>query len=315
MSNTPIVFIHNGRSTNLLWAIYQAKHADPCAPIFTIGDNQRFSGLPVTPLAALADANLEKFKRVYRHMSSNSADFELTCYLRWFYLLQFMKLNALREVFHYDSDVLVYSKGEDIKTTLLETGQECGLSIVRESCDDDRLGVACGHASYWTIGILEQFCDFCLETFTTENYLRQYERKIAWHQANKIEGGVVDMTTLFLFWQKNAQRITNFAAIRNGTVMDHNVNEPCNDGIVRYQKEGAYKKIQFACGAPFFTLENNTRVRAHAIHFQGAAKAVMKDYYRASMFTGKLSVGIPLKLKALRSRAKKQARRLFGHER
>ena len=311
MSNTPIVFIHNGRSTNLLWAIYQAKHADPNAPVFTIGDNQRFSGLPVTPLAALAGANTEKFARVYRHMSSNSEDFERMCYLRWFYLLQFMKTRGLRDVFHYDSDALVYSKGEDIKNTLLETGQECGLSIVREPCDGDRLGVASGHASYWTVGILEQFCDFCLETFTSENYLRLYERKFAWHRANNVAGGVNDMITLFLFWLKHGRRIANFAAIRAGAVMDHNVNEPLNDGIARYQKEGAYKKIRFASGAPFFTLENNTPVRAHAIHFQGAAKAIMKNYYKGGMFSGALSVSIPLKLKTLRARAKTQARHLF----
>ena len=241
-------------------------------------------------------------------MTSNSMEMGLIWYLRWFYLLRFMKTNGLRDVFYYDSDALVYSKGEDIKNTLLGTGQECGISILRESRDEDRIGVACGHASYWTIGILEQFCNFCLETYTTESYLRQYERKFAWHQANKIEGGVIDMTTLFLFWERNAHRIANFATIRNGTVMDHNVNESGNDGVVRYQKEGSYKKIRFANGAPFFTLEDDTRVRAHSIHFQGTAKAIMKNYYTGSMF---VSVSIPLKLKMLRSRAKKQARRLF----
>ena len=148
-------------------------------------------------------------------MSTNSSEFEQFCWLRWFYLLNLMKRTNIQSVFYFDSDVLIYSSISDMIKCYSDLKFKCGFCIPKQDFDSLRWA-ASGHASFWTIDMLEAFCDFILKSFQKSHYMKMYEKKWAWHRSSATQGGICDMTTLFLFWKEKSNEIVNFLKSHNG---------------------------------------------------------------------------------------------------
>jgi hypothetical protein len=251
------------------------------AQVVLLGDGA-FRGIETSPLAANWIPEIDEFRAVYLHMSTHGVEFELFCWLRWFYLLGYMRKNNLDAVWYFDSDVLVY--GDLGKAQEYIGARGCGFSIPESKCGD---GAASGHSSYWSRQSLELFCRFCIESYRHPDYLRHYSDKWAWHQASQSPGGVCDMTTLFMFWTRYPAMVFNLAKVTRGRVFDHNMNIAANATADEYQLDGAIKKIIWADSTGpqlFLDGEGQSLVLAEALHFQGGAKKLIPRYYTGIRF-------------------------------
>lgn len=302
-SNTHIVFVHQGSSWYMPYAVHQAMASNPDLPVVVIGDASGLAGVRRIPVEALGAQLGDRFRDAYVHMSSNSEQFELRCWLRWFYVLRYMQEYDVDSIVHLDSDCLLYGSIADIRRTFPEVPWSCALMIPNQQ-PDDFTWVASGHVSYWTRAALEDFCEFALASLHEPTLLAQYHRKWERHQQNGILGGICDMTTLYLFWQSRQDSIINLAAKRPGGVVDHSINAASNFDDHEFVMEAGRKKIRFIDGRPcFFRVADPLRPqRVHVAHFQGGAKPYMCQYYTGPSFPGKMRTDLRVRLTLWRQR-------------
>lgn len=287
-TETEIVFIHRGKSWYLPYAVYQAKRSCPASGITLLSDCINLTGINNVHFKNITNPDLLNFEKNFVYMSSNPRDFELFCWLRWFYLREYMHKNHLQSVLYLDSDVLIYSSIEDIMATFLPEKSYCALSISQQRYDSLRWS-ASGHVSYWTPASINDFCEFSLSSFTDDNMLDLYKDKWRMHLTESKPGGICDMTTLYLFWHKYKERIHNLLTVNNGTVFDDNINESANYRDDEFETVAGRKKLVFHRGYPHFTLNDGVRgpIRAHALHFQGEAKDAIPAFYTGNNFRGR----------------------------
>ena len=268
MNELPVVLVHNGPSWYLPYVVRQAIKVNPSSEVILLGNDTRVKGAVNVDSQKYANAaGVRDFSSVYRHMSYNSHEFELFCFQRWFYLLEYMRETGTASTLYLDSDCLLYSSAESVRSWM---GDEyrCGLSIPRQ--DFESLSwCASGHVSFWTLDALELFCDFAIRTYSEDKYLRLYERKWTY---NKL-GGICDMTALYLFWLENESMIHNMIAVKNGFVCDNNINDSANLVENEYLTRLGTKRIVFDGDMPILIHKATaSRVKMHALHCQGSGK-------------------------------------------
>jgi hypothetical protein len=287
-----LVFIHKGSSWYLPFVLNQAQSVDPAANIVILGD---CSDRKIDPksMRDLRDSKyIQRFTAKYIHMSTNSWNFELFCWLRWFYLLDYMHRNSIRSVIHLDSDVLLFSSLDEIKSAYAEAIDDCGYAIPAQDFDALEWS-ASGHISYWTVDRLMEFCEFAIESFSDRRYLSLYEEKWHWHQHHHLDGGICDMTTFYLFWLERGSSIFNFAQQHDRHIFDNNMNSAANYVANEFETDKGIKKVSFVNERAMLTASRDgQQVRVHGCHFQGAAKQYIPAYYRGHHFRGKTATAV-----------------------
>jgi hypothetical protein len=212
-------------------------------------------------------------------MSTNSETFELFCYLRWFYLLDYMEMRGVDRVLHLDSDVLLYGSMEELMRTYPLGPGAAGFSIPDQAHESLRW-VASAHVGLFTVEALRRFCDFAIATFAEERWLSQYRQK--WE--NYGYGGICDMTTLYFFWREHPEAVVNLVEERNGAVIDLNINLAANGRDEEYQVRDGVKRVELGHGPPTIFRMDGRPVRALALHFQGGSKPQIRRYYQGPLF-------------------------------
>jgi hypothetical protein len=286
-----LVFVHKGYNWYLPFVLNQAKFVDPDSNITILGDCSKPHRIAPEFVKELSHSKyIDRFTEIYIHMSTNSSGFELFCWLRWFYLLEYMRCNSIESVMHLDSDVLLFSSLSEIKSAYTAVINDCGYIIPEQSFDSLEWS-ASGHISYWTIDRLTEFCEFAIESFSKNKYLRLYRDKWNWHQQHNLHGGICDMTTFYLFWLEHSSSIFNLSSQHDRNVFDNNINLAANYRSNEFETELGIKKISFVDRQAMLTASKDGRqVRVHGCHFQGAAKRYIPTYYRGKDFRGKTSI-------------------------
>jgi hypothetical protein len=283
-----VVFVHKGYSWYLPFILNQARSVDPDSNIILLGDCTTSDRIGTKFVEELRDSQyISRFVDNYIHMSTNSLEFELFCWLRWFYLLDYMHRNSIKSVVHLDSDVLLFSSLGEIKSYYADVVTNCGYAIPAQSFDSLEWS-ASAHISYWTVAALEEFCEFAIASFSERRYLRLYEEKWCWHQQHHLPGGICDMTTFYLFWLEQGSAIFNLGRQHDRHIFDNNMNSANNYLPNEFETDREIKKIEFIDGKPMLTATKDSQlVRVHGCHFQGAAKQYIPTYYRGENFRGK----------------------------
>lgn len=286
-----LVFIHNRYQWYLPFVLNQAKSVNPDANIALLGDCWHPNLIGTAAIEKLGSSQqIEQFTDKYKHMSTNSYEFELFCWLRWFHLWDYMRRNSIRSVVHLDSDVLLFSSLAEIKSDYDRAIDDCGYAIPEQSFESMEW-TAAAHISYWTIERLAEFCEFAIESFCSDRYLQLYQKKWNWHQQHNLNGGICDMTTLYLFWLERESSIFNLCKQHHQHVFDNNMNFSANYKNNEFETDKGIKKIEFIDNKPLLTaIADGSRVRVHGCHFQGAAKKYIPAYYRGENFPGKTRI-------------------------
>jgi hypothetical protein len=221
MSAIPIVFIHSGNNDYLQLAVKQAKFFNPVSEVFLLGDlsNQVLRNECSHVLMNRFAGGLVKLKDVYRHSSTNSYEFELNCFARWFILRDFMRENKIAWVCHLDSDFMLYSSVQEYFNSNIEgSNKEAALCIPFQEHDKMRW-TASGHVAFVSLIFLEKFCKFVIDVYETNISL--LAEKIDYHKKNNVPGGICDMTLLYLYSTTYPTAIGNLLTISNNSVFDH----------------------------------------------------------------------------------------------
>jgi hypothetical protein len=308
----PIVFLHKGDSWYLPYVLRQALSINQNSQVVLISDqktNADIEGVKIFLINDLQNPMIDDFCKNYKHLSTNPKEYEVFCWLRWFYLLKYMEINNISHVFHLDSDVLIFSSTEHILSLYPELSRGCGFLIPQQqhfSYD----WVASGHISYWTKDALQKFCNFIIDSFYKQELLNIYYQKWNWHLENKVNGGICDMTTLYLFNNQYISYVVNLLAENRDGTFDLGFGTSSNflENEYEMQKIGSYnshKRIEFSQNKPVI-FKNQIPVKLHNIHFQGAAKRFIANYYSGLPFRekfkhilerAKFTIFLPLKIK------------------
>jgi hypothetical protein len=315
-SKTPIVTIHRGASSPLRYVLHQARALGAAWPAFLIGDAEAAEpDFPLIPLDNVESSLGREFEAAYQHMSTNREGFELFCWKRWFHLQEFMRQNDLGQVIHIDSDVLLYSNPEQLEQAF--GGFKRGALLVPDRDYNTLTWCASGHVSYWTRPLLDEFCTFAMETYQTASGLARYREKWNWHLQSGARGGICDMTGLYLFWYERQDQFNNLAMNHEGNCVDLSIRHSSNGLRHEYRTQNGRKEVQMIDGQPHFvTRADSQLVRVHALHFQGPAKPLVRQYYTGPHFAGqrRLEAKLVITLAAARLRhgVKQQIRALAG---
>lgn len=271
---TPIVLIHRGFSQYMRYSLKQAEHFNPFASIYLIGDraNNRFSGIHHWDATKVIQ-DLPFNSRIYRHLSTNGFDFEFFCFQRWFLLREMMERENIHDVFYMDSDVMLYRSIASIAEELPD--HQMGCLIAKDQ--DNYRWAASAHMSFWCREALEEFCIFILKTYTDNSGISRLVRKYEFQQRHGLPGGICDMTLLYLFSLEHD--VLNLATVRNGSVFDLAIGTAENFDTDEYYLENSIKKFSWNDGIPYaLSRITGQQVRFNALHFQGNAKPLMRQY-------------------------------------
>lgn len=270
-----------------------------------IGESQyeNILGVPLRELEGCAEAG--EFKKAYLHMSHNPEWYELICFLRWFYLLEYMRLGKVESVFYLDSDVLLYTSMQELARESVAMGN----GAVRGACLFCQSNRATAGISYWTREGLEDFCQMLLNCYRQKKYLNVLKNYWKPFVETGAPGGVCDMTPLSLFYSPNTDRLADLTKVGGG-VFDCGINVSSNYVENEYVMHRGMKKVVFDGKVPMLVKNDgyNTLEKAHALHFQGEAKGHMPMYYTGLSFKKKMVSN----LKGLAYRLRRKVKMLHG---
>lgn len=267
----PVVITHRGNQEYFQLVVRQALSYNE--RVILIGDesNENTPGVEYYPEREFYASAVEFFERRYIHMHSGPLNRERACFTRWLLIDEMARRLDFPVVFTCDSDLMLY--------TNVSAAEPLGMYDMACSVptfQPEFRWSASGHVSYWRRDVLTKFCGFINYTYTNPEAFQHLKSKWVWHQETNKLGGICDMTLLWLFIQNESGVYIDLATPVRGTVFDHNFNEGG-----RYRMARGVKEIEWRDDQPYgYDWETSSWVRFNAIHFQGVAKKVLKQYFR-----------------------------------
>lgn len=259
----PIFFVHKTNSSYLKYALKQTRKFNPNSPIYLLGDdeNNEYSFVTHVNISEYSKS-ADEFKNVYRHKSASPYDYELFCFLRWFYIKEFIIKNNIESFVYLDSDVLVFSNLTDVLKPFKT------LSIANE-------GVAMPAFTYFgNRKALIDFCEFMIMQYTDTHYMHRLELHWAEHKKRNW-GGICDMVVFEFYFEEYPGNLGKLDTIVNDSVFDQYIR--LSDG---FKMDGDNKKFCWQNGKPYgFHLQLKKWIKFHGIHYQGHSKALMYKHY------------------------------------
>jgi hypothetical protein len=265
----PIIYFHYGNPDYLKYSLKQARHYNPESRIYLLGDKKNNKYPFITHvLAAKYEAAAAKFKAVYIHRSSNSANYELSCFLRWFYIEAFCEENNIQSFIYLDSDVLVY---QDF-TELVPLFNNCRIA---NTCEDTGMPAFTYFRDYQEI---KRFCDYLVHCYTDPAAITKIEAIYApFKNDPEVMGGISDMVLFHLYFQDYPDGALKVDLVTKDIAVDSNINRA--DG---YETENGIKKIYWQNNLPHGKNASSGKlIRFVTLHYQGLAKAAMRQNYTA----------------------------------
>jgi hypothetical protein len=265
-SSLPIIFIHQSNSEHLKYSLAQAQRSNPSSTIFLLGDSSN-DVYEFVEHHSMLDyfSEAAQFKKIYKHFSTNSPDFELICFQRWFILREFLATHNIQRCLYLDSDVMLYAdvtedskKFEQFDFTLCWNTIGCVFFLNR-------------------LEGLDQLCHFLMDIYNKKD--RYHFDKMVSHYAvrrkNQLAGGVCDMTAFQLYSEANFGRVGEASHVINGSVYDPNINMP-HPG---FEMENGIKKIVWKDGYPWGRyVRTGETIKFNSLHFNGRVKKLMSQF-------------------------------------
>lgn len=277
----PIVFFHYGNPDYLKYTLKQTRYFNPGSPIYLLGDekNNRYSFITHVS-ASKYDAETTAFTKLYKHLSPNDEQYELNCFLRWFYVRAFCRENGIEDFIYLDSDVLAFQDLSDI----IPLFKPC--KIANTGAD-----IAVPAFTYFNdYNTISNFCDYLIYSYSDKTALARIEEIYKSTEHVEITGGISDMTLFHLYDVAHPGQTIKIELINSNIAVDVSVN--LSDG---YEMENGTKKIYWQKGLPYAkNLENGNLIRFVNLHYQGHAKNMIIKHYKGGGYIIE-KIGDPLR--------------------
>ena len=214
-------------------------------------------------------ADFVRLTRSYRHLSPNSAAFELAVFRRYFEVRDALAGTAPGRFVIADSDLLLLEPAD----ALAEWRDADGLVGSRGVTDGVAETDISPHFSFWTTGLLAAFCAFVVRL-----YERDAEQLAIIHAARVAARqplvSISDMTLLGLWTAAEGIPVHDSNRLRGDGYLDHNIGmAACADA--RFKRRFGRKALDFAGGRVTLRTTAGTRVRPVLLHFVGRNKRLM----------------------------------------
>lgn len=196
----PIIMWHRGNSDYLKIALRQAeKYADN---VILLGDdkNKSFSDHWID-MDQYSDEKYNEFKRVYVNLSMNDDIFELRCFERYFYVLEYSKKANIERFILCDSDVLLFEN--------LDVFFDDKTKAFSHTCSEPDGWAVSPHCALWTMNDMESFTDFLIKYYSSNKQI--LVDCFTKYKANHNKGGICDMTLLYLWLRDSNGKYFNTA--------------------------------------------------------------------------------------------------------
>lgn len=267
----PVVFLHVGEQDYFADAINIAGRKNQ---VYVLGNQTGEFLKKINKGCNVSFYNIQKyslagelFKSVYEHFHSGAVPQQVICYVRWFMIRNFMIESDISAIFHADSDLAVLSD----MTEVYKARAAPNLALMTQSNQPDYRWVASGHGSFWSIKAMCDFCDYTIESYQNPIEKQKLQEKYRWHLANNVEGGVCDMTQLYLFSRNYKTQSLSLVWEDDNSCFDDNVNSSENYNPDEYEMQYGIKKILSNKDSFYFVTKNNKSILTHTIHCQGVA--------------------------------------------
>jgi len=136
---------------------------------------------------------------------------------------------------------------------------------------------ASGCSSYWKKDSLVEFCNFIDFIYSSDDGVQKLQQKWNNHIQNNQEGGICDMTLIWLFYEfKNRKNIAILSEVYEESCFDDNINSSENRYENEYKMNNGIKEIKWENDIPYcYNILQNKWIRFNTIHFQGSAKSLL----------------------------------------
>jgi hypothetical protein len=225
--------------------------------------------------SSLNEDEVKRMESCFVNYSTNQRQHELNCFLRIFYLKQFMLLFQLERAFHADSDCIVLDNVDHIFEELPDV--KVAYSV-QKHCQERNPYHMVGsvHSSLLNLDFCDVFIQMCFDIYENRTKYHLIEDKVNWHRDNNHPGGICDMTLYYLIDKVNLIEVTDLNDLHRVddcySAFDHALyNSYGYLGTSTYKASDGNGKKKLIQRDRFYYFEtvNGNFVRALSIHFQG----------------------------------------------
>lgn len=256
MTDIPLIFVHKGDASYLKQVLAHNYAFNKSADIYLLGDekNSSYANVKHYPIKNYS-RSANEFADIYRHMSTNSYEFELFCFQRWFVINEFAQSMKLESFLCLDSDVLLYCNVNDIFSHFVDYD----FTISQRHSP---------HITLFNRQSLADFCNYLTQLYTRPEYIERFTNTFNEFSREKRLGGICDMSAFFLYPEDVSENVKDVSEKVDEFYFDSNLNE--SDG---FEMSGGLKKIYWKDNLPFAKhIETGLLVQLLGLHFQGATK-------------------------------------------
>ena len=251
--------------------------------VYLIGDDSNKLSFVNNPnvhfchIDGLETEESNQFKDCFVNYSSNNREYEMYCFLRIFYLREFIKKTGKPWVFHIDSDCLVLC---DVNHIFAESSPSISYSI--QNMENPFHMVGSVHNGLLNTEFCDKFIGLCFDIYKNKSKFELIDRKLQWHKKNSVPGGICDMTLYYLLKSENllcSVTDLNSPIIIEGeqSIFDHNISDAYGYlGEDTYAKLNGVKIIARDGKKFYFKKNDGTFIRTLSLHFQGGAKRILE---------------------------------------
>lgn len=292
-SNSVVFVVHRGNQKYLSSIILSAKLSSN--KVYYIGDQSISDNLLSKHQIIRPNFSktpfLDDFTKVWKHQSIDEIKWSFGCFTRHFFVLEAASRLKLSDFWIIDSDFMLLENLHNISVTLKQQGFEGALST--PNYKNKYYMATAPHCSFWNIHSLKEFILFTIDQY--KNKSKILTKKYLYHKNKGIEGGVCDMTLLYLWKNKTKRKIYNSVnLITSKFLIDHNINVSSdfyeaedfkiNQNILKkkllfvIEDFLGIKKIRKIRKFFYAFHADGSRIKIIGLHFQGGAKIFIKRF-------------------------------------
>jgi len=214
-----------------------------------------------------------KFLGVYQHLSTNTQEFETSCFLRFFAAECLIKKMQLERIWMFDCDVW--------PTNSISFWNDARSDYLSPDYFDERT-ISC-HSSLLSSALLRQFNKFTLEVFYNE-MIPELQERFEQIKSDQLSGGISDMTAMGLFL-RNYSNYPWLDSNING-YSEHFLSHTFSRLYLDLNKTGKSYVLIVRARKNFFVISGLKYRRYATLHFQGNAKHLIPVIQRFRFLWG-----------------------------